>query len=217
MDSKQKETTEGKTETTEEDEELMFRQMKSMSLVTFPKKKSVDNSKPLRNRCFSYAYPKKFVPKLHPQKAKIKPTPILLNKNQKKIIKPIQTLNKIEEAMSLSFENKQNVSSSFDSDEEGDDELKLNIEEEKPNNKFITLRRMMSKFTINNKRLFNYKDDFDKRYYSPSLKKFLLQEENFQQHFKSFRHTFDYFKTPKCSLQRGFSIINILEMTSGLK
>lgn len=214
MDSKQKETTDGKTENKDEDEELMFRQMKSMSLVGFPKKKNVENSKPLRNRCFSYAYPKNFVPKLHPQKAKIKPTPILLNKNQKKIIKPPQ-LNKIEEAMSLSFEGKQNVSSSFDSDDE-DDELKLNIEEEKSNNKFKTLRRMMSKFTTNKKKLFNYKDDFDKKYYSPSFKNLLVQEEK-AQHFKSFRHTFDYFKTPKCSLQRGFSIINILEMTSGLK
>ena len=103
-----------------ESEELNFRKMKSMSLVSFPKRKKKEEKEeqrqyvPPRNRCLSYAFPKNFVPKLHPKKARLTPTPIILNKN-KKHLKPLKPLNKIEETLSLSFERKDSSDSMNDS------------------------------------------------------------------------------------------------------
>lgn len=76
----------------------------------------------------------------------------------------------------------------------------------------------MSKFTINRQQhRGKCKDDSEIKMISPSERVFNNKEKDsyIQHHFKSFRHTFDCFKGTKS--QRGFSIMNILEMTSGLK
>lgn len=192
-----------------------FRKMKSLSLVTFPKRKKDEPKQfhPPRNRCLSYAFPKDFVPHLHPKRSQIKPTPIVLNSNKKSTFE----LKKIEEKMSLSFEREKD-SSSFDDSSDSDDEyaeIRLNIKETKP--KYFILRKQMSKFTINKSKKCISKDDTSLKCVSPSEYVFNKQEkENYiHNHFKSFRHTFDCFNGKKC--QRGFSIMNILEMTSGLK
>lgn len=190
-----------------EDDTLNFREIKSMSLVTFPKKKANPPEIP-RNRFFSSALPKNFVPKLRPLKAKMKPSPIQLNKPK---TSSYIRLNKIEETMSLSFEKSDSNSNSYiDSSDDSESELRFIIEENKVT-KCNEFRKQMSKFTNNNKRKYTVNDDFDNKYKSPSL----LQETSI--HFRSFRHTFDYFKSTEAKLQRGFSIMNILEMTSGLK
>lgn len=192
--------------------EFDFRTMKSMSLVTFPKRKKEEQRQflPPRNRCLSYAFPKNFVPTLHPKKSNLKPTPIILNKNRK-ITLP---LNKIEEKMSLSFENEKDSSSFDDSDDEYAD-IRLNIKEIKP--KYFVLRKQMSKFTVNKSKKCISKDDTALKCVSPSEYVFNNKEKDnyIREHFKSFRHTIECFNGTKG--QRGFSIMNILEMTSGLK
>ena len=207
-----------------ESEELNFRKMKSMSLVSFPKRKKKEEKEeqrqyvPPRNRCLSYAFPKNFVPKLHPKKARLTPTPIILNKN-KKHLKPLKPLNKIEETLSLSFERKDSSDSMNDSSDSDENfEIRLNIQEAENNQKYKKMRRLMSKFTINRKQhTGKSKDDSEIKMISPSERVFNNKEKEsyIQHHFKSFRHTFDCFKGTKS--QRGFSIMNILEMTSGLK
>lgn len=191
-----------------EDDTINFRAIKSMSMTTFPKKQSKPEIP--RNRFFSSALPKNFVPKLHPLKAKMKPVPIQLNKPKNK---SYQHLNQIEEKISLSFE-KSDSSSYEDSSDDSESELRFTIDD----NKVIqcnAFRKRMSKFTNNNKRKHTVNDDFENKYTSPSL--LSKEERDMSIHIRNFRHTFDYFKGSEVKLQRGFSIMNILEMTSGLK
>ena len=191
-----------------EDDTINFRAIKSMSMTTFPKKQSKPEIP--RNRFFSSALPKNFVPKLHPLKAKMKPVPIQLNKPKNK---SHQHLNQIEEKISLSFE-KSDSSSYEDSSDDSESELRFTIDD----NKVIqcnAFRKRMSKFTNNNKRKHTVNDDFENKYTSPSL--LSKEERDMSIHIRNFRHTFDYFKGSEVKLQRGFSIMNILEMTSGLK
>ena len=191
-----------------EDDTINFRAIKSMSMTTFPKKQSKPEIP--RNRFFSSALPKNFVPKLHPLKAKMKPVPIQLNKPKNK---SHQHLNQIEEKISLSFE-KSDSSSYEDSSDDSESELRFTIDD----NKVIqcnAFRKRMSKFTNNNKRKHTVNDDFENKYTSPSL--LSKEERDMSIHISNFRHTFDYFKGSEVKLQRGFSIMNILEMTSGLK
>ena len=191
-----------------EDDTINFRAIKSMSMTTFPKKQSKPEIP--RNRFFSSALPKNFVPKLHPLKAKMKPVPIQLNKPKNK---SYQHLNQIEEKISLSFE-KSDSSSYEDSSDDSESELRFTIED----NKVIqcnAFRKRMSKFTNNNKRKHTVNDDFENKYTSPSL--LSKEERDMSINIRNFRHTFDYFKGSEVKLQRGFSIMNILEMTSGLK
>ena len=191
-----------------EDDTINFRAIKSMSLVTFPKKQSKPEIP--RNRFFSSALPKNFVPKLHPLKAKMKPVPIQLNKPKNK---SYQHLNQIEEKISLSFE-KSDSSSYEDSSDDSESELRFTIDD----NKVIqcnAFRKRMSKFTNNNKRKHTVNDDFENKYTSPSL--LSKEERDMSINIRNFRHTFDYLKGSEVKLQRGFSIMNILEMTSGLK
>ena len=193
-----------------EDDTINFREIKSMSMTTFPKKQSKPDIP--RNRFFSSALPKNFVPKLHPLKAKMKPVPIQLNKPKNKSHQP---LNQIEEKMSLSFEKSDSNSSSYeDSSDDSESELRFTIEEHKVT-QCTEFRKQMSKFTNNNKRKHTVNDDFENKYTSPSL--LSKEERDMSIHIRSFRHTFDYFKGSEVKLQRGFSIMNILEMTSGLK
>ena len=72
----------------------------------------------------------------------------------------------------------------------------------------------MSKFTNTNNRKYTVNDDFDNKYTSPSL--LSKEERDMSIHFRSLRHTFDYFKSTDEQTQRGFSIMNILEMESEL-
>lgn len=191
-----------------EDDTINFRAIKSMSMTTFPKKQSKPEIP--RNRFFSSALPKNFVPKLHPLKAKMKPVPIQLNKPKNK---SYQHLNQIEEKISLSFE-KSDSSSYEDSSDDSESELRFTIDD----NKVIqcnAFRKRMSKFTNNNKRKHTVNDDFENKYTSPSL--LSKEERDMSINIRNFRHTFDYFKGSEVKLQRGFSIMNILEMTSGLK
>ena len=177
-------------------------------MTTFPKKQSKPEIP--RNRFFSSALPKNFVPKLHPLKAKMKPVPIQLNKPKNK---SHQHLNQIEEKISLSFE-KSDSSSYEDSSDDSESELRFTIDD----NKVIqcnAFRKRMSKFTNNNKRKHTVNDDFENKYTSPSL--LSKEERDMSINIRNFRHTFDYFKGSEVKLQRGFSIMNILEMTSGLK
>ena len=191
-----------------EDDTINFRAIKSMSMTTFPKKQSKPEIP--RNRFFSSALPKNFVPKLHPLKAKMKPVPIQLNKPKNK---SYQHLNQIEEKISLSFE-KSDSSSYEDSSDDSESELRFTIED----NKVIqcnAFRKRMSKFTNKKKRKHTVNGDFENKYTSPSL--LSKEERDMSIHIRNFRHTFDYFKGSEVKLQRGFSIMNILEMTSGLK
>ena len=178
-----------------EEENFTFREIKSMSLVTFPKKKPPEIP---RNRFFSSALPNNFVPKLHPMQAKRNPSPIKLNNRS----------HQIDELISLSYEKSDSSSSYIDSSDDNESELEKNIK------KCRELRKQMSKFTNTNNRKYTVNDDFDNKYTSPSL--LSKEERDMSIHFRSLRHTFDYFKSTDEQTQRGFSIMNILEMESEL-
>ena len=178
-----------------EEENFTFREIKSMSLVTFPKKKPPEIP---RNRFFSSALPNNFVPKLHPMQAKRKPSPIKLNNRS----------HQIDELISLSYEKSDSSSSYIDSSDDNESELGKNIK------KCRELRKQMSKFTNTNNRKYTVNDDFDNKYTSPSL--LSKEERDMSIHFRSLRHTFDYFKSTDEQTQRGFSIMNILERESEL-
>ena len=144
---------------------------------------------------------------MRPIKATKKPSPIQLNRQKNR-----NPLNSMDEKISLSFEKSDSSSSSYiDSSDDSESEVKFTIEDNTVK-QCKEFQKQMSKFTNTYNRKYTVNDDFDNKYTSPSL--LSKEDRDMSIHYRSLRHTFDYFQRKDNKYQRGFSIMNILEMES---